>query len=358
MRTTGITASWPPATIPARVRGNDLAAFELPCGAAEGTAVRGVTLRRLRAFALVARHRSFVRAATELRLTPSAVSLQIKELEQSVGLALFGRGGKSVSLTAAGELLLVDVSRALRALQDAEDTLSRVRGSETGVVSIGLVSNAKYFLPRLLARFHAAHAGVELRVTVGNRERILRQLASGDVELAIMGTPPSELRADAEAFAPQPLGIVAAPDHPLARLRDVPADMLAKHEFIAREQGSGTRVAMDRYFREAGIAPRRLIEMDGNETIKQAVIANMGLAFLSLHTAGLELQCRMIVSLDVVGLPLMRRWYVTTMLDPPLSRAAASLRAFILAEGGSLILEQFEAVETARDKAPQVVAVA
>ena len=173
--------------------------------------MRGASLRQLRAFATVARHQSFARAAAELHLTPSAVSLQIKELEQTVGLPLFGRCGKAPCLTRAGELLLVDVRRALLALQDADDTLARLQGREAGAVAIGMVSNAEYFLPRLLARFHEAQAGVELRVSVGNREQLLRQLANNEVDLAVMGEPPRELDIQSEGLATQPLGILAAP---------------------------------------------------------------------------------------------------------------------------------------------------
>jgi DNA-binding transcriptional LysR family regulator len=307
--------------------------------------MRGVTLRQLRAFALVARHRSFVRAAAELHLTPSAVSLQIKELEQAVGLPLFGRSGKAVSVTRVGELLLVDVYRALGALKDADDTLARLRGRETGVISIGMVSNAKYIVPRILARFHAAHPGVELRLSVGNREQLVRQLASSEVDLVIMGTPPGELDTRAEAFAPHPLGIIAAPEHPLARLRGIAPEALKDHEFIVRETGSGTRAAMERYFRSWHIEPARLMEMTSNETIKQAVIANMGLAFLSLHTVGLELQAGLLVATDVAGLPLVRRWYVVNLGAEPLTDAADSLRRFIIEHGGALVTEQFAGVD-------------
>ena len=148
------------------------------------------TLRQLRAFSVVARQHSFSRAAAELHVTPSAVSLQIKELEHAVGVSLFGRG-KAASLTPAGELLLHDVNRALGALRDADEKLQRFRGRETGVVSIGMVSNAKYFLMRLLGSFHAAHPGVALRVSVGNREQLLRQLANREVDFVVTGSPPA-----------------------------------------------------------------------------------------------------------------------------------------------------------------------
>ena len=307
--------------------------------------MRGASLRQLRAFATVARHQSFARAAAELHLTPSAVSLQIKELEQTVGLPLFGRCGKAPCLTRAGELLLVDVRRALLALQDADDTLARLQGREAGAVAIGMVSNAEYFLPRLLARFHEAHAGVELRVSVGNREQLLRQLANNEVDLAVMGEPPRELDIQSEGLATQPLGILAAPEHRLAAGRSIPVSALEQHEFIVREPGSGTRAAMDRFFREFRIAPPRVMELTSNETIKQAVMANMGLGFLSLHTARLEIEGRVLVVLDVVGLPLIRRWYVVHWGANPLSGAAESLRRFIVDWGRGMSERQCDSLK-------------
>jgi len=306
--------------------------------------VRGASLRQLRAFAAVARHHSFVRAAAELHLTPSAISLQIKELEQAVGLSLFGRSGRAAALTRAGELLLVDVSRALLALKDADDTLSRLRGAETGVVAVGIVSNANYFMPRLLARFHAAHPNVELRVSVGNREQLVRQLGSREIDLGIMGEPPADLGCRCDPLAPQPFGIVAAPEHPLAQEPCVLGSALSGHAFLVRETGSGTRAAMDLFFRESQVVPARVMELTSNETIKQGVIANLGLAFLSFHTAAVELRSRQLVALNVVGLPVMRRWHLVCLQTDPLSDAAESLRRFIVELGAGVIAQQFEGV--------------
>ncbi len=307
--------------------------------------MRGATLRQLRAFSLVARHQSFGRAAAELHLTPSAVSLQIKELEQGVGLPLFGRNGRASCLTPAGKILLADVDRALRALKDADDSVSRLRGLETGVVSIGMVNNAKYFVPRLLASFHIAHPDVELRLTVANREQLLRHLAQSEVDFAIMGQPPRELRARSLALGPQPLGIIGAPEHRLAEARNITPDLLSAQEFIVRETGSGTRAAMQRYFADANITPQRLIEFPSNESIKQAVIGNMGLGFISLHTAGLELQSGVLVVLDVVGLPLVRSWYMVSLEADALSEAAESAQRFIGEFGAGFIERQFGGLE-------------
>ncbi len=303
--------------------------------------MRGVTLRQLKAFSLIAHHRSFMLAANELHLTPSAVSLQIKELEESTGLPLFSRNGKGVTLTRAGELLLVDVHRALAALQHADDTLTRFRSAATGIVSVGMVSNAKYFLPKVLARFHEQHRDVELQLSVGNREQLVDQLRRGQVDLAIMGPPPADLRARSEAFATHPFGVVVAPEHELACERSIAAASLARQEFIVRESGSGTRAAMEQFFLDARIDPPRAMEMSSNGAIKQAVMANMGVAFLSLHATGLELSGHQLVALDVVGLPLIRRWYVVDIESSPLSDAAEALRRFILEHGSSSVAQLF-----------------
>jgi DNA-binding transcriptional LysR family regulator len=303
--------------------------------------MKGASLRQFRAFAAVARHLSFVRAAAELHLTPPAVSLQVGQLEREVGLPLFDRGARSVNLTMTGEYLLVYVRRLLSTLKEAEDTMARLRGLKAGRVTIGMVSTAKYYLPRLLASFRSEHRGVEMRLTVGNREQLVKQLHDAEVDLAVMGRPPRELDTRAEPFAAHPHGIVAAPEHPLAQRREIPPAALGLEEFIVREPGSGTRAAMEQFFREARITPPQIMEMTSNETIKQAVIANMGLAFLSLHTAGLEVQTGRLVVLDVVGLPMVRRWHVVNLQGKPLSPAAEALRYFILEQGEAHIAQQF-----------------
>ncbi|HUN91353.1 MAG TPA: LysR family transcriptional regulator [Burkholderiaceae bacterium] len=305
--------------------------------------MRSATLRQLRAFAAVARHQSFVRAAAELHLTPSAISLQIKELEQVIGIPLFSRNGKGVLLTDSGDVLLAYVNKALLSLKQAEEALTRTHGHDGGQVSLGIVSNAEYFLPLLLSRFRSQHPHVELRVTVGNRAQMVRQLSNREIELAIIGSPPREIEAHAEAFAPQPLGIVASPRHPLAGSPALEPERLDAHEFIVREPGSGTRAAMEAWFLEAGISPPRALEVSSNETIKRAVVANMGLAFLSLHTVGLELQTGRLVALDVVGLPVVRRWHVVAVGKEPASELAERLRRFVAREGARLVAEHFPA---------------
>jgi len=300
-----------------------------------------VTIRQLRVFAAVARHLSFSRAAEELHLTAPAVSMQIKDLEDTVGLPLFDRGAKRIGLTISGEYFLLHARRMLASLKDAEDMIARLRGVTAGRLTIGMLSTAKYFVPRLLAGFLRDHPGVEVRLVAGNRQQLVELLQRNEVDLAIMGRPPKELDTRAEPFALHPLAVVAAPEHPLAALPHVPAQLISSEAFIIREPGSGTRNAMEIYFREQRISPPVIMEMTSNETIKQAVIANMGLSFLSLHTVSLELKTGLLRVLELDGLPLLRRWHVVHLHARMLSPAAEAFRYHVLENGEAFLAQHF-----------------
>jgi len=306
--------------------------------------MKGVTLRQLRVFSAVARHLSFGKAAEELHLTPPAISMQIKELEAQVGLPLFDRSGRTVVLTVTGEYLLVYVRKILATLKDAEDAVARLSGLQTGRLTIGMVSTAKYFVPRLMARFRAEHPGIEVRLAIGgNREQLVTLLQANEVDLAIMGRPPRELATRAEPFAVHPHVIVTPPDHPLMKVGHAPAAALADYEFLIREEGSGTRAAMEKFFADHRLAPRVAMEMTSNETIKQAVMAGMGISFLSLHTIGLELKAGLIAVPDIEGLPLAKRWYIVNTLAKTLSPAAEAFRYFMLEEAERFLAQEYGA---------------
>jgi DNA-binding transcriptional LysR family regulator len=293
--------------------------------------MKNVTFRQLRVFTEVAKHLSFVRAAEVLHLTPPAVTMQVKELESAVELPLFHREGRKVALTTAGEYFLVYARKLLATLKDADDAMARLRGVEAGTLAVGLVSTAKYFVPQLLARFCEEHPGIEVRLTVAaNREHLVTLLQAGEVDVAVMGRPPKELAMRAEHFAAHPLVIVAPPDHPLLALDHVPVAALAPYRFIVREPDSGTRAAMETFFKQHRVDVQVAMQMPSNETIKQAVIAGMGLAFLSLHTLGLELRAGVLKRLDVEDTPVMRTWNLVHPLGRVLSPAAEAFRYFML----------------------------
>ena len=299
--------------------------------------MRNVTLRQMRVFAVVARQLSFTRAARELHLTQPAVSQQIKLLEQEVGLPLFEKIGHRVQLAPAGEELLRYANQTIELLREAAESLAAMRGLRRGVLKLGAVSTAKYFAPSLLSAFTPAYPEVTIKFSVGNREEIIKQLAANEIDLVIMGRPPRELDTIAEPFAKHPLIIIAGPGHPLAARRHIPLRQLASQQFIIREEGSGTRASMEYVFRERQVPFRVSMEVSSNETIKQAVMAGMGISFISAHTVGLELATHKLITLDVAGLPIVRDWYVIHLREKRLSPIAAAFRSFLLSHAGRII---------------------
>jgi LysR family transcriptional regulator, low CO2-responsive transcriptional regulator len=308
-----------------------------------------ITFRQLRVFAEVARLSSVQGAAEALHLTAPAVSMQIKDVEHQVGLPLFDRSNRRLSLNTAGEYFLVYARRLLATLKEAEDAMARFTRVESGVLTVGMVSSAKYFLPPLLARFHAEHPTVELRLRLGNREQLAAMMAANEVDMAIMGRPPQGFPNRAEPFALHPHGLITSPRHPFAQVEGVPAAALAREPFIVREAGSGTRAALVEYLDHWQLKPVFVMEMDSTEAIKQAVMAGMGVSLVSLHTIGLEWANGLLAAPPVEGLPLMRRWHVVNTAGKLLSPAAEALRYFVLEHGEAHLAALFS------QAAPQAV---
>jgi len=299
--------------------------------------LRSVTMRQLQIFSSAARQLNFSRTSEELHLTQPAVSMQIKQLEESAGLPLFERIGKRLFLTAAGTELYRYAQQVLGAIKDAEEILGAMKGLERGRLTIGVVSTAKYFAPKLLAMFNERHPKLELKLQVNNREAVIQMLSGNEIDIAVMGTASSQLDTVAEPFARHPLVVIAHPGHPLAHRKRIPLSALEKETFIVREPGSGTRSAMERFMGERGINIRVGMEISSNETIKQAVMAGMGVSFISQHTIGLELATEQLVMLRVEGLPVMRQWCVVHLASKRLSPAADTFRRFMLKEGAELL---------------------
>ncbi|MCW8806649.1 MAG: LysR substrate-binding domain-containing protein [Rhodanobacter sp.] len=298
-----------------------------------------ITFRQLRVFAEVARQGSSQRAAATLHITPPAVSMQIKELEAQVGLPLFDREGRQLTLSTAGEYFLVHARRMLAALKDAEDFMTSFQRLDRGQLTIGIVSTAKYFVPQLLARFKKEHPGIDVRLRVAlNREQLVSLMKDGEVDLSVMGRPPREIATRAEPFAAHPLVFVCPPGHPLLNFGHVPVEALAPYPLIVRERGSGTRAAMDTFFAEHHFEPNIGMEVSSNETIKQSVIAGLGLSLLSLHTIGLELKNNLLQVLDIENTPLMRSWFIVRMQSRQLSPAAEAFRYFMIEHGEAYLL--------------------
>lgn len=303
--------------------------------------MKSVTFRQLRVFTEVARQLSFSRAAEAMHLTPPAVTMQVKELEGHVGMPLFERQGRKIQLTMAGEYFLVYAKRLLSTLKDAENVMNRFKRVETGVLTIGLISTAGYFLPQLLARFQAEHEGVEVRLDVTrDLTKLIDRLHSNEIDLAVMGRPPKEYALRSEPFAGHPMVFVCPPGHPLLGVGHPPLEALVHYPLVARELGSEVRHTLDNYLREHRLAPRIAMEIPSNETVKASVMAGLGIGFLSLHAVAAELRSGQLHLVDFEGTPIVRTWNLMHQASKVLSPAAEAFRYLLLEHGEDLLAEQ------------------
>jgi LysR family transcriptional regulator, low CO2-responsive transcriptional regulator len=293
---------------------------------------RQLTIRQLRALAAVQTAGSVTSAANQLNLTQPAVTLQLRNLQALAGLPLIQRTGDGMLLTDAGREVQRLFERIEAALLDCEQSLDMIAGRSSGRVSIGAVSTAKYFVPFAIAAFSKRFPKIDVTLQIGNREDIRDALRGYDLDIAIMGQPPADVEVEMRLLGKHPHIIVAASGHRLAK-RKLAATDLADETFITREVGSGTRMLMEQFFQKTGLKAKIGMEMDSNETIKQAVIAGLGIAFISQHTVSHELQQRRLVSLKVSGLPIMRQWHAIRRADKILLPPARAMLDFLGQEG-------------------------
>jgi DNA-binding transcriptional LysR family regulator len=299
--------------------------------------MRHVTLRQLRIFTSAATHLSFARAAEELHVSAPAISIQIAQLESAAGAPLFERLGRRLYLTAAGSTLLRASTAILVQIRAVEEELAALRGVEGGLLNVGVISAGDYFLPTLLSEFCARHRGVRIALSVCNREELIHRLDHNLVDLAVVSEQPHGDEFHSVPFAAHPIVIVASTQHRLVGTRRVPLSALGHEPFIARERGSLTRVVMDDTLRRAHLKPVIAIEASNNETVKQAVAAGFGVAFISTHAIALEVQARRLAVLEIAELPVRRKWFAVQRRGKRLPAVAQAFVGFLEKEGEALM---------------------
>ncbi len=293
----------------------------------------GITLKQLRALTAVIEEGSNVAAAGRLNVTPPAIALQLKIIEEEAGLPVLERAPDGLRATPAGEEILATAAKIESAIAECSEALRGLRQGEGGQVSVGVVSTAKYFAPRAFAAFARQHPNIDIDLFVGNRADIVSELERFHRDIVIMGRPPDHIDLVTKVIGAHPHIVIAPPDHALVRKKSLKLAQLAPEKWLVREHGSGTRLLMERLFDEADASPRIAMEIGSNETIKQAVMAGLGIAFLSAHTVALELKTRQLATLDVRGLPAMRSWFAVRRADKRFLPATQMLWDYLTTRG-------------------------
>jgi DNA-binding transcriptional LysR family regulator len=289
-----------------------------------------LTLQQLKLFEAVSRNGSFTRAAEELHLTQPAVSIQIKRLEEQVGLPLFEQVGKKIFPTAAGKALYQASNDILERVSQLKDTVADLQGSIKGPLQLSVVTTSKYFMPHLLGAFLQQYPEVEPKLRFTNRATVMQRLQDNLDDFVVMGQIPANPALEAYPFLENILVAVAHPNHPLLQKSNITLEELAQQRFLVREQGSGTRMVLERQLEKHGLTIDPYMELGSSEAIKQAVMAGLGIAVLSLHSLTLERKAGLLTVLNVEGFPLKRRWYAVHLKGKKLSLVARTFLDFIL----------------------------
>jgi len=290
------------------------------------------SLRLLRVFLAVARHRSFTRAAGELGLTQPAVSRAVRELESQTRATLLDRTPAGVRLTEAGSALLTHARVIFAETRAAEEDLDALAGLAQGTLRIGASPTiATYVVPPMLHAYHTRYPGVELRLVTAPSRVVARLLFEREVDIALVETPVDDDRLSARVWAEDTLVIVAAPTHTLAGRSDLTPAAIAQELFVIREPGSGTHRLVLRALRSHGVVPHRRLEVDSTEAITQIVAAGLGTAIVSRCAAADPLALGRLVILDVPGLAIRRPFTRLALAGVEISAAATAFESMIVA---------------------------
>ena len=295
---------------------------------------RRLTLHQLSILTVLARHQNMTKAAAELHMTTPALSIQIKQMSETIGMPLHEQIGKRLYLTEAGKCVELAARDVLERLEGLSTELAEMQGLEKGVLKLSIITTAKYFVPRLLGDFCRSHPGIEVALEVLNRDQCLARLNQNLDDLYIMGQPPDNLDVVAEPFTDNPLVVVAPKGHPLEKKKNIPPGDLAEESFIMREQGSGTRLTTEQFFASHKVQLKTRMTLGSNEAVKQAVAGGLGLAVLSQHALTLDHSSGAFTILDVKGFPIMRHWYAIYPKGKHVSTVTQKYLQYLKSEGG------------------------
>jgi len=296
-----------------------------------------ISSRQLRIFVSAAKHLNFTRAAQEVHISPPAVSMQIKEIELQVDAALFIKNGRKLQLSSAGEYFLNNARFILQTLNETEKVIKQLEGDKIEVIKVGIISTAQYFLPQVIKNFRDENSFYKIILEIRNREQLIELLRDGKIDIAIMGLVPKEIDTKVYTITNHPHVFISNFDHELTLQKIIQPISLQKFDFISREKGSGTRAHMETFMHDHDIQPNIVMEMSSNESIKQAVIAGLGISFVSQHTIASELKTKQLKILNIIDTPINRKWHVVTLNPLSVNRSVELLKDFILNRSEKII---------------------
>jgi DNA-binding transcriptional LysR family regulator len=290
------------------------------------------TLHQLNVFGMVAAQGSMTRAANQLHMTQPAVSIQIKQLQDSIGVPILEQVGRRLYLTEAGELLYEVYKSVNGELESFDAAVSQIKGGLRGILTISAASTAKYFLPYLLGEFQKRYPSVEISLKVTNRDEVLRHLEENEYNLAILTQVPKDRSIKSVSFLENPLVMCAPPGHPLEDEKKISLASLKNEAFIFREPGSGTRMVMESILKKERIQPEIAMELGTNEAVKQAIMAGIGISLISRLSLQSEQKLNRICTLDIKDFPIQTNWHILYKKNKNLTPVTQNFLNFLTEE--------------------------
>ena len=291
-----------------------------------------ITIRQLQIVDAIVQLSSYSLAAERLHMTQPAVSMQMKQLENNTGITLFKRQGKQVILTEVGESIYQKCRQLTAAHENLIETIDDIKNFHRGRIKVSATTTSNHLITQMIACFSKEHRDIKVSLKITNREKLLLQLKNFEPDLVLMGEPPPKLNLSHDRLILNPLVVIAHINHPYANKTSIPFKKIAQHEFVLREQGSGTRTAIELFFAKKGEKIKNTLEIGGNEAIKHAVIAGLGLGIVPLHSIKLELEANKLVILDINQLPIKRYWHIVKIKDKQLRPAVKKFQDYMIKE--------------------------
>ncbi|MCW9029643.1 MAG: LysR family transcriptional regulator [Kangiella sp.] len=301
------------------------------------------TLRQLQILLALREHGSVTAASEALYLTQPTVSMQLKNLTDKIGMPLYQQHGKKLQFTDAGLEVLKTAKDVVDCFDQLEMRLSALKGLEAGKLRIAVVSTAKYFIPHLLGEFCKLYPNVEVNFSVGNRQQIIDRMKDNQDDFYVFTYPPKEIDLVTIKFLDNPLVAIAHNQHPLTQKKRISLQQFFKLPFLLREQGSGTRYAIERFLEEKNLPLNTRMIIESNEAIRHSVMSDLGVSILSAYTlvygedAGLSV-------LPVTGLPIRSQWYLGYLENKQLSPIAQRFLEWVTTEGYKQLEKQSQKV--------------
>ncbi len=290
-----------------------------------------ISFRQLRLVLALAETGSVSGAARVMHVTQPTASMQLKDVADAIGLPIYELVARRVYMTEVGKEL-AQTARVVAAEWDGfEQRVNAFKGYTRGKLRVALVSTAKYFVPRLLGNFCKRYPEIDVSMEVLNRDGVVARLRNNLDDLYVMSIPPTDLDLVAEVFMSNPLVMVCASGNPLVKKEMLSLADLSGQRFILREQGSGTRMAVDNCFKQLKFRPDLRLELGSNEAIKESVAGGMGISVISSHALHGNAKEHGVSVLNVAGFPVESHWHVVHPRGKKLSPIASIFKAHVLA---------------------------